>query len=59
MFRFVAYKQYTWWIHNRLGKGVRKVIPSCALWSIRRQYPFEKNTYKSYEERKTDEDLRL
>jgi len=27
--------QYTWWIHNNLCKGVRKVISSCAVWAIR------------------------
>ena len=30
-YRFAGYKQYTFWVHNYLGKGVRKVIPSCAL----------------------------
>ena len=27
-YRFAGYKQYTFWEHNYLGKGVRKVIPS-------------------------------
>ena len=30
-YRFAVYKQYTFWEHNYLGKGVRKVIPSCAV----------------------------
>ena len=38
-FRFAGYKQFPWWIPNQLGKGVRKVIPSCALWSIHEKYP--------------------
>ena len=30
-YRFAGYKQYIFWLHNYLGKGVRKVIPSCAV----------------------------
>ena len=30
-YRFAGYKQYSFWVHNYLGKGVRKVIPSCAV----------------------------
>ena len=25
-YRYVGYKQFTWWVHNYLGKCVRKVI---------------------------------
>ena len=34
-----SYRQYTWWIHNCLGRGVRKIIPSYAIWAIRDLYP--------------------
>ena len=55
-YRFAGYKQYTWWVHQRLGKGVRRVIPSCALWAIRNQYPSSDGNYKPFEEKKDDED---
>ena len=29
-YRFAGCKQYTFWLHNYLGKGVCKVIPSCT-----------------------------
>ena len=37
--RYVGYRMFTWWVHNRLGRGVRKVIPACAIWAIRDAYP--------------------
>ena len=37
--RYAGYRQFTWWIYNRLGNGVRKIIPSCAIWEIRNHYP--------------------
>ena len=55
-FRFAGYKQYTWWVHNRLGKGVRKVIPSCAVWAIRNTYPAPDDTYVPFMESIEDEE---
>ena len=46
--------QYTWWVHNHLGKGVRKVIPSCAIWTIRDMYPEENGYYVPYQEAKDE-----
>ena len=37
--RFTAYKQFAWWIYQSLGKGNRRVLPSCVLWKIRLHYP--------------------
>lgn len=37
--RYAAYRQYTLFIHGRLGKHVRCRIPSCVVASIRRAYP--------------------
>ena len=44
-FRYDGYRQYTWWVHNRLGRGMRKVISSCAIWAIRNAYP-ESDDYR-------------
>ena len=38
-YRYASYKQFTWWIHSRLGKCMRQVVPSCVVWSIKKNYP--------------------
>ena len=57
--RFAGYKQYTFWVHNYLGKGVRKVIPSCAVWKIRNNYKSEDDNYVPFMESKEDENRLL
>lgn len=57
-YRFAGYNQYTWWIHSHLGKGIRKVIPSCAIWAIRNTYPSEDGKYIPFMESK-EEDKRI
>ena len=54
-YRYAEYKQFTWWVHNYLGKGVRKVIPSCAVWAIRTKYPSEDGRYIPFMESKVEE----
>ena len=44
-YRFAGYEQFSMWIHNWLGKGVRKVILSCSLWIIRKKYPSANGSY--------------
>ena len=48
-YRYTAYKQFTWWIHSRLGKGVRRVIPSFVVWCIRGEYPSVDNCYVEFQ----------
>ena len=48
--RYAAYRIYTWWVHNRLGKGVRKVIPSCAMWKIRNTFSELNMAYIPFQE---------
>ena len=44
--RFAAYKQFTWWIYQPIGKGNRQVIPSCVLWCIRSVYEERDGTHR-------------
>ena len=53
-FRYAGYKQFTWWVHNHLGFGVRKVIPSCAVWGISETYPAPDGKYISFMEYKEE-----
>ena len=48
--RYAGYKQYTFWVHNHLGLGVRKVIPSCSVWKIRDTYPSKDQKYIPFKE---------
>ena len=53
-YRYASYKQFTWWIHSRLGKGMRKVIPSCVVRSIRKNYPSENGVYTDFKQAEND-----
>ena len=49
-YRYAAYRQFCWFIHSRLGKGVRRVIPSCVISKIRERYPSEDGIYTGFKE---------
>ena len=46
--RHGAYVAYTLWVHRRLGRGQRRVIPSCVVWKIRRRFPEPTGQYRGF-----------
>ena len=58
-YRFAGYKQFSWCVHNQLGKEVRQVIPSSTLWSIREKYLSADGSYIPFKESREDEERQL
>ena len=44
--RHGAYTAYTLMTHGSLGAGKRRVIPSCVIWRIQREFPEVTGQYK-------------
>lgn len=47
-YRLLAYRNFTSWVHGRLGSGIRKIIPSCIVSAIRRKFPEETGIYTGF-----------
>ena len=49
-FRKAAYRQYIIWRFRRLGRGNRKVVPSCIVCAVRCKYPSPDGNYLGFRE---------
>ena len=47
-FRKAAYRQYILWRYKKLGRGNRKVCPSCVVLTIRHLYPANDGVYLGF-----------
>lgn len=48
VYRYAAYRSFTAYVHGRLGQGIRKIIPACAVTAIRQTWPSENGIYRGY-----------
>lgn len=48
-FRKAAYRQYILWKYGKLGRGNRRVVPSCAVLSIWHAYPSPDGRYMGFQ----------
>ena len=47
-YRKAAYRQYILWRYKKLGKGNRRVCPSCVVLTIRHVFPAEDGIYMGF-----------
>ena len=50
LLRLAAYRQFTHWTHEKLGRGVRVVIPLCVVSAVRRAFPEESGHYVAFKD---------
>ena len=47
-YRKAAYRQHTLWKYGKLGRGNRKILPSCVVTTIRQAYPAPNGNYMGF-----------
>jgi len=43
-----AYRQFIYWTYHRLGRGIHKVIPSCVVLAICKEFSEPSNIYTRF-----------
>ena len=47
-YRLAAYRQCIHWTYSRLGRGIRKVFPSCFVAAVRHEFPEADGIYTGF-----------
>ena len=47
---YVAYRQFTCWMHNHLGRNLRRAAPSCVVNAIKTEFPAPDRIYVRFKE---------
>ena len=47
-YRLAAYRQFIHWTYSRLGRGIRKVVPSCVVAALRHEFPEADGIYTGF-----------
>jgi hypothetical protein len=50
LLRWTAYRQFTLWIHGRLGRFSRIPVPACVVHTIWTTFPDEHGVYEGFHE---------
>jgi hypothetical protein len=55
LLRHQAYTQFSMWVHNKLGRGVRRVVPACAVHLVHKAYPDARGQYHGFDDGLSDD----
>ena len=47
-YRMAAYRQFIHWTYSRLGRGIRRIIPSCVVAAVRCEFPEADGVYTGF-----------
>ena len=47
-YRWLAYTQFVYWVHGKLGRGHRKIVPARVVNEIRKTFPSTDGTYTDF-----------
>ena len=47
-YRLNAYRNFICWVYGKLGRGNRKVVPSCFVNSIHKEFPDPNGNYTGF-----------